>query len=144
VIVVWDGRGVTNDGRPYENSYASVMRMRDGEVIDGTAFYDSLRLSHTSRPLFATTTTVATRCLGTARSRPVTRNKAPRSTTPLEKPTTTMRSRELVRQPRLLAKGGFSVEALSLCEKELLKTLPNVRPCGGTSLGYRSPWSSLA
>jgi ketosteroid isomerase-like protein len=42
VIVVWDGRGVANDGRPYENSYAWIMRMRDGKVVDGTAFYDSL------------------------------------------------------------------------------------------------------
>ena len=42
VVVVWDGRGVANDGRAYENSYAWVMRMRDGKVIDGTAFYDSI------------------------------------------------------------------------------------------------------
>jgi len=42
VAVVWDGRGVANDGRPYANSYAWIMRMRDGEVVDGTAFYDSL------------------------------------------------------------------------------------------------------
>jgi ketosteroid isomerase-like protein len=42
VIVVWDGRGIANDGQPYENSYVWVMRMRDGEVIDGTAFYDSI------------------------------------------------------------------------------------------------------
>jgi uncharacterized protein len=42
VIVVWDGRGVANDGRPYENSYAWIMRMRDGLVVDGTAFYDSV------------------------------------------------------------------------------------------------------
>jgi ketosteroid isomerase-like protein len=42
VIVVWDGRGIANDGHPYENSYAWVMRMRDGEVTDGTAFYDSV------------------------------------------------------------------------------------------------------
>jgi uncharacterized protein len=42
VIVVWDGRGVANDGRPYENSYAWVMRLRDGKVVDGTAFYDSI------------------------------------------------------------------------------------------------------
>jgi uncharacterized protein len=41
-IVVWDGHGVANDGRPYDNSYAWVMKMRDGKVIDGTAFYDSL------------------------------------------------------------------------------------------------------
>ena len=42
VVVVWDGRGVANDGKTYENSYAWIMRMHDGEVVDGTAFYDSL------------------------------------------------------------------------------------------------------
>jgi ketosteroid isomerase-like protein len=42
VIVVWDGHGVASDGRPYDNSYAWVMKMRDGKVIDGTAFYDSI------------------------------------------------------------------------------------------------------
>ena len=42
VIVVWDGRGVANDGQPYENSYAWIMRLRDGKVFDGTAFYDSI------------------------------------------------------------------------------------------------------
>ena len=42
VIVVWDGHGITNDGQPYENSYAWIMKMNDGKVIDGTAFYDSI------------------------------------------------------------------------------------------------------
>jgi ketosteroid isomerase-like protein len=42
VIVLWDGRGVANDGQPYENSCVWVMKMRGGEVIDGTAFYDSI------------------------------------------------------------------------------------------------------
>jgi hypothetical protein len=42
VIVIWDGRGVANDGEPYENSYAWAMRMRDGKVVDGTAFFDSI------------------------------------------------------------------------------------------------------
>ena len=42
VIVVWDGRGIANDGQPYQNSYVWIMKMRDGKVIDGTAFYDSL------------------------------------------------------------------------------------------------------
>jgi ketosteroid isomerase-like protein len=42
VIVIWDGRGVANDGVPYENSYAWAMRMRDGKVVDGTAFFDSI------------------------------------------------------------------------------------------------------
>ena len=42
VIVVWDGRGVANDGQTYENSYVWIMTMRNGKVIDGTAFYDSI------------------------------------------------------------------------------------------------------
>ena len=42
VIVLWDGRGMANDGQPYQNSYAWFMRLRDGKVVDGTAFYDSI------------------------------------------------------------------------------------------------------
>jgi ketosteroid isomerase-like protein len=42
VIVIWDGRGIANDGQPYENSYAWIMKLADGQVVDGTAFYDSI------------------------------------------------------------------------------------------------------
>jgi ketosteroid isomerase-like protein len=42
VIVLWDGRGMAIDGQPYENSYAWFMKLRDGLVIDATAFYDSI------------------------------------------------------------------------------------------------------
>ena len=42
MIVCWDGRGIANDGQPYENSYALFLQLRDGKVIDGTAFYDSI------------------------------------------------------------------------------------------------------
>ena len=42
VVVLWDGEGVANDGEHYRNSYAWFMAMRDGKVIDGTAFYDSI------------------------------------------------------------------------------------------------------
>ena len=41
VIVLWDGRGVANDGAPYENSYAWFLTLKDGLVVDGTAFFDS-------------------------------------------------------------------------------------------------------
>ena len=41
-IVLWDGRGTTIEDTTYENSYAWFMQMRDGKVIDGTAFYDSI------------------------------------------------------------------------------------------------------
>jgi ketosteroid isomerase-like protein len=42
VVVLWDGRGVANDGVPYENSYAWFMTFEDDKVIDGTAFFDSI------------------------------------------------------------------------------------------------------
>ena len=42
VIVLWDGRGIAIDGHPYKNSYAWFMELRDGKVVDGTAFYDSI------------------------------------------------------------------------------------------------------
>ena len=42
VVVLWDGRGVATDGQPYENSYAWCMQLRDGLVVDGTAFFDSI------------------------------------------------------------------------------------------------------
>lgn len=42
VIVLWDGHGIANDGRPYDNSYAWFMQLRGGKVVDGTAFFDSI------------------------------------------------------------------------------------------------------
>jgi ketosteroid isomerase-like protein len=42
VIVVWDGHGVADDGRPYDTTYAWIMRPEDGLVVDGTAFYDGI------------------------------------------------------------------------------------------------------
>jgi len=42
VIVVWDGRGTTTAGTVYANTYAWFMTLRDGKVIDGTAFFDAL------------------------------------------------------------------------------------------------------
>jgi uncharacterized protein len=41
-VVIWDGRGIANDGVPYINSYAWIMRLFDGKIIDGTAFFDSM------------------------------------------------------------------------------------------------------
>lgn len=42
VVVVWDGHGVATDGVPYDNTYAWFMTLRDGAVVDGTAFFDSI------------------------------------------------------------------------------------------------------
>jgi len=45
VIVLWDGRGIAVDGKPYENTYAFFMQMRDGKVVDVTALTDSISLN---------------------------------------------------------------------------------------------------
>jgi ketosteroid isomerase-like protein len=42
VAVVWDGAGTTLAGTEYRNSYVWIMRLRDGLVVDGLAFYDSI------------------------------------------------------------------------------------------------------
>jgi ketosteroid isomerase-like protein len=42
VIVLWDGSGLTTIGTRYNNTYAWFMTLRDGAVVDGTAFYDSI------------------------------------------------------------------------------------------------------
>jgi len=42
VVVLWDGHGVANDGQAYDHSYAWFMQMRDGKVVNGTAFYGSI------------------------------------------------------------------------------------------------------
>ena len=42
VIVVWDGEGTRLDGKPYENTYASFMKFREGLVVEATAFFDSI------------------------------------------------------------------------------------------------------
>jgi ketosteroid isomerase-like protein len=42
VIVLWDGRGTTTIGTTYSNTYAWVMRLDDGKVVEGIAFYDSI------------------------------------------------------------------------------------------------------
>jgi uncharacterized protein len=43
VVVVWDGEGTRLDGKPYENSYAWIMRFREGFlVVEATAYFDSI------------------------------------------------------------------------------------------------------
>ncbi|NEM07668.1 nuclear transport factor 2 family protein [Geodermatophilus normandii] len=42
VVVLWDGEGATTVGTTYRNTYAWFLTLRDGEVVDGTAFYDSI------------------------------------------------------------------------------------------------------
>lgn len=40
VIVNWDGEGMARDGVPYRNSYAWILRMRDGNAMEVIAFLD--------------------------------------------------------------------------------------------------------
>ncbi|WP_448641687.1 hypothetical protein [Geodermatophilus sp. URMC 63] len=42
VGVVWDGEGTTTAGTTYRNTYAWLLTLRDGLVVDGMAFYDTL------------------------------------------------------------------------------------------------------
>lgn len=42
VVVLWDGEGGTTAGTTYRNTYAWFLTLRDGKVVDGTAFYDTL------------------------------------------------------------------------------------------------------
>ncbi len=41
-VIVWDGHGVANDGRPYDDTYACMRRLEDGLVVDDTVFYDGI------------------------------------------------------------------------------------------------------
>jgi ketosteroid isomerase-like protein len=42
VIVLWDGAGTTIAGTTYENTYAWILTLARGLIIDGVAFYDSI------------------------------------------------------------------------------------------------------
>jgi uncharacterized protein len=42
VIVLWDGAGTTISGTTYENTYAWILTLDRGLIIDGVAFYDSI------------------------------------------------------------------------------------------------------
>ena len=42
VVALWDGEGTANDGLAYRNTYAWFMRLREGQVAEGTAFYDAI------------------------------------------------------------------------------------------------------
>ena len=44
VVALWDGTATARDGRPYVNSYAWVMTMRDDRVVEATAYLDMVAL----------------------------------------------------------------------------------------------------
>jgi uncharacterized protein len=42
VIAFFDARGTARDGKPYANTYAWFLEMRDGRIVAAHAFFDSL------------------------------------------------------------------------------------------------------
>jgi uncharacterized protein len=42
VIVIWDGKGTTVLGTPYENTYAWIFTFDQGLVVEASAFYDAV------------------------------------------------------------------------------------------------------
>jgi len=45
VIVFFDARGIARDGKPYENTYAWFLEMRDDKVVRAFAFFDSIEFN---------------------------------------------------------------------------------------------------
>lgn len=41
VIAHFDARGTASDGQPYVNSYAWILRMADGQIVEAYAFFDA-------------------------------------------------------------------------------------------------------
>jgi uncharacterized protein len=45
VIALFDASGTARDGKPYTNTYSWYLRMRDGQIIEATAFFDSIEFN---------------------------------------------------------------------------------------------------
>lgn len=45
VIVFFDAAGTARDGKPYVNTYAWFLDLRDGKVVAASAFFDSLEFN---------------------------------------------------------------------------------------------------
>jgi ketosteroid isomerase-like protein len=57
VIAHFDASGVARDGKPYVNSYAWILRMQGGKIVEAHAFFDAIafddlwtRVTPASRP----------------------------------------------------------------------------------------------
>ena len=42
VIALFDGEATALDGKPYRNTYAWFLEMRNGKIVEATAFFDSI------------------------------------------------------------------------------------------------------
>jgi uncharacterized protein len=45
VIALFDASGTARDGKPYTNTYSWYLRMREGQIIEAIAFFDSIEFN---------------------------------------------------------------------------------------------------
>jgi ketosteroid isomerase-like protein len=45
VVVFFDAQGTARDGQPYANTYAWFLELRDGKVVEASAFFDTLEFN---------------------------------------------------------------------------------------------------
>lgn len=45
VVALWDGEATARDGKPYRNTYAWFMQMRDARIVNVVALLDTIELS---------------------------------------------------------------------------------------------------
>lgn len=45
VIALFEAEGMARDGVPYKNTYSWYMRMRDGAIVEATAFFDTIEFT---------------------------------------------------------------------------------------------------
>ncbi len=45
VIALFDATATARDGKPYKNAYSWYMRMREGEIVEAMAFFDSVEFN---------------------------------------------------------------------------------------------------
>ena len=45
VIALFDAEGTARDGKPYRNTYSWYMQMRDGKIVNATAFFDTIEFT---------------------------------------------------------------------------------------------------
>ena len=45
VIALFDASGTARDGKPYTNTYSWYLRLRDGQIVEAIAFFDTIEFT---------------------------------------------------------------------------------------------------
>jgi hypothetical protein len=45
VIALFDASGTARDGKPYKNTYTWYLRLRDGQIVEAIAFFDTIEFT---------------------------------------------------------------------------------------------------